>query len=105
MDVYVVRRSFNAAIVNRQPYAGDVDAAGLRAQGAGGADLRFFHVDDASAGAAANIDFIYRDSVEGRICRFNLAGLRARDRRRRRSVFNFHAQVFRRNALLDFRVC
>ena len=67
-DVYIVRRTLDAAIVNRQPYAGDVDAAGLRAERARSADLRFLHVDDRRTFAAADIDLIYRDSAEGRIC-------------------------------------
>ncbi len=104
-DVYIIRRSFDAAIVNRQPDAGDVDAAGLRAQRIGRAHLCFLDIDDAGAAAVVNIDLVHRDAVESGIRGFNLARLRARDGRGRRSVFDFHAQVFGLDALPNLRVC
>ena len=80
-DIEIVARSFEAAVVNRKPYAGDIDAAGFGAEGSGVADPRLFHVDYGDPAATVNVDVLDRDALEGGVRRHDLSGFRAGDGR------------------------
>ena len=74
--------------MDRQPDTGDVDAAGLRAQRVGFADLDFFHGDVGGVARVLDVDTFRRDAVDRRLSGLNLSGFGGSDSGRGFSVFN-----------------
>ncbi len=68
-------RALHAPVANREPHAGDVDAADLRARRAGGANLHVFNNHTRHAVATDDVDVVGSDAVDLRARSDDRSGL------------------------------